>query len=162
MKLSKLVLYGAGTVMVAAVVGIFAAPKVSAAVRGALVEIVIPSKPINESMTVLTSPVSSGPDAGTFGVSNIIVTNFDSSPQQVLIFQPVIASGGSAGCGGAVLGGGGPRLIVYVQSRQTLVIPYPTPLVFSGINGHSCIAAQILTTPVNGGFVEVDVNGFVN
>lgn len=161
MNLSKLVLYGAGTVIVTAVVGIFAAPKVSAAVRAALVEVVIPSKPIYESMTVLNSPVSSGPDIGTLGVTNITVVNFDSSPQQVFIFTPIIASGGSAGCGGAITGGSFPRMQVYVQPQQTLVIPYPTPLVFSGVNGHTCIAAEV-TTLLHGGSVEVDVNGFVN
>jgi hypothetical protein len=161
MNLSKLVLYGAGTVIVAAVVGIFAAPKLSAAIKAAFVEVVIPSKPVYESMTVLNSPVSVGPDTGTWGVTNITLTNYDASPQQVFIFAPVFASGGGAGCSGAIIGGGSPQLQIYVQPQQTLVIPYPTPLVFPGVSGHTCIAAEV-TTLLHGGSVSVDVNGFDN
>jgi hypothetical protein len=162
MKLSKLVLYGAGTVIVAAVVGIFAAPKVAAAVRGALVEIVIPSKPYYKKMIVLNTFVSVGPDTGTWGVTNITLTNYDASPQLVFIFAPVFASGDGAGCRGAIIDGGSPQVQIYVQPQQTLVIPYPTPLVFPGVSGHTCIGAEAMTLLGVGGSVEMDVNGFVN
>jgi hypothetical protein len=71
MKLIKLVLYAAGAVIIMAVVGTLAAPKLAATIRGAFVEVVIPSRPFYDSMSVLNSVVSVGPDTGTLGVSNI-------------------------------------------------------------------------------------------
>lgn len=164
MKLIKFVLYAAGAVIITAAVGSLAAPKLAAAIRAAFVEVVIPSKPFYESMTIVNGrPTAIGPDAGTWGVTNITLTNYDASPQQVFIFLPVLASGGTAGCESVFVGGSSPppRMQIYVQPQQTLVIPYPTPLVFSGVNGHTCIAAE-MTTLLHGGSVEIDVNGFVN
>jgi hypothetical protein len=158
MKLIKLVLYAAAAVIITAAVGSFAAPKLAAAIRAAFVEVVIPSKPFYDSMSVVNTPVSVGPDVGTLGVSNISLTNFDSSPQQVFVFAPVISSGG---CGNPISGGSTPQMTVYVQPQQTLVIPYPSPLVFAGVGGHTCVAAEVTTT-LHGGSVEVDVTGFVN
>jgi hypothetical protein len=158
MKLIKLVLYAAGAVIIMAVVGTLAAPKLAATIRGAFVEVVIPSRPFYDSMSVLNSVVSVGPDTGTLGVSNITLINFDSTSQQVFIFAPIFSGGG---CGSAVTGGSSPRMTVYVQPQQTLVIPYPSPLVFTGFSGHTCVAAEV-TTVLHGGSVEVDVTGFVN
>lgn len=47
-------------------------------------------------------------------------------------------------------------MTVYVDAFSTQTITYPTPLVFGGIQGHTCVAAQ------SSGNVEVALNGFVN
>ena len=128
-------------------------------IKAAYVEQVIPAKSFYGSMHTLNTVQSIGPGSGILGVSSITLTNFDTAPQQVFIFNPVFNAGET--CGSTVIGGGGPQLTVYVQPRSTLQLNYHSPLVFNPINGKTCIAAEV-TTPLNGGSVEIDVNGFVN
>ena len=165
MKLNKTILWTVGGFITVAAIGTLSAPRLSAAIKAVFVEVVIPSKPFNDSMSVnldllntSASKYSVGPDAGTFAVTNITLTNFSQSTQQVFIFAPVFSSGGCGGSGSLIIGGGRPRMYVYVQPNSTQTITYPTPLVFAGIDGHACVAAQITTL----GTVEVNVNGFVN
>ncbi|HUL34905.1 MAG TPA: hypothetical protein VL128_13555 [Candidatus Eisenbacteria bacterium] len=121
-------------------------------------QMVGPSNPYFGSVILLNTPASVGPDSGRLGVTNITLTNFASSRQQVFLFQPLFSSGG---CGdGTISGSTGPKFEVYLQPSQTLAIPYPTPLVFPGADGHTCVAAEV-TTNLNGGSVEMDVTGFV-
>jgi hypothetical protein len=128
-------------------------------IKAAYVEQVIPSKTWNGSMSVLNAVNSMGPGTGILGITSITLTNFDSSPQQVFIFAPIYASGGT--CGSPVIGGSDPRMQVYVQPNSTLHLTYPTPLVMNPISGNTCIAAEV-TTQLHGGSVEVDVNGVIN
>jgi hypothetical protein len=117
----------------------------------------LPVYPFSASLTLANSPQAVGP-AGTaqLAISSIVLTNFDTTAQQVFIFAPLLNTGGA--CGSTVVGGTTPRMQVYVQPTQTLVIPYPTPLVFQG-QQHNCIAAEV-TTVLHGGSVEMDVVGF--
>jgi hypothetical protein len=155
MKLNKTILWAVGGFLTIAFVGIFAAPRVSAAIRATFVEVVIPSKAFFSALTLSQQKLraSAGPETGTLGVTNITVTNYDSTVNTVFIFTPLFSGGG---CGSVITGGAGPNLTILVQPSSTLAITYPTPLVFEGIQGHTCVAAQAF------GNVEVDVNGFVN
>jgi hypothetical protein len=162
MKLHKLALYSFGCLVLVAVVAAITSPKLSAAVRAALTEVVIPSRPFNDTMQhVLNLSKSIGPDVGTLGGSNITLINYDSAAQQVFIFAPVFSTGGCGGEGSTVIRSSGPEVTVYVQPHQTLTLPYPSPLVFSPVDGHTCVAA-IVQTQLNGGSVLVSVTGFVN
>jgi hypothetical protein len=161
LKSKMLVPYIAGSLIAVIAIGILITPKVSAAIKAAFVEIAIPSNPFYDSMSVTNTSRSVGPDSGTLGVTNLTLTNFDSTSQQLFIFAPVFSTGGCGGAGADIIGGGGPQMQVYLQPQQTLTISYPSPLTFRGVSGHTCVAAEVTTT-LHGGAVEVDVNGFVN
>lgn len=91
MKFKNLVLSAAGGVLAVAAIGHFAAPKLTAAIKAAFVEVVIPSKPFFDRVILGRGVfLSIGPDAGTLGVSNILLTNFAPDTQQVRISQPVL------------------------------------------------------------------------
>ena len=105
---------------------------------------------------------SVGPGTGTLGVTEIVITNLDSTVNQVNIYAGLLSSGT---CGGTnnVEAATNPILVVRVQPNSTLVIPAPTPLVFYPATGydnvaHTCVAASM---PITGGNVYVAVNGFV-
>src|SRR5450755_4389065 len=72
-------------------------------IKAAFVEEVIPSHTFYDRMSVLNSPQSIGPGTGVLGVSSVTLTNFDTSPQQVFIFAPVLSGGSN--CTGSVIGG---------------------------------------------------------
>jgi hypothetical protein len=155
MKLNKTILYATGAFATLAFAGIFASPKVSAAIRATFVEVVVPSNPFFARMVLSPQNIlmSAGPDTGTLGVTNITVTNSDSTRNVVFILAPLFANGG---CGSVIAGGANPFMTIYVGPFSTQTIIYPTPLVFGGIQGHTCVAAQ------SSGNVEVYLNGFVN
>lgn len=115
-----------------------------------------PLSPFSATMTVLNSARSVGMGVGQLNVTSLIVTNFDSSPQQVYIFAPTFASGGK--CGDTVTGGSYPNFSVYVQPSQTLVMPFPTPLVVKGLTPN-CLGAEV-TTLLHGGSAQVVVTGY--
>ena len=128
-------------------------------IKSAYVEEVIPAKSFYDSMGVTNAISAVGPGTGVLGVSNLVITNYDTSAQQVFIFNPLTTGGA---CNTAtVVGGGTPRMEIYVQPQSTLVIPYPQPLVFNPLSGNTCIGAEV-TTVLHGGSVEIDVTGFVN
>ena len=127
-------------------------------IKAAYVESVIPSHTFSGRITALNAPVSLGPGSGVLGVSSMTLTNFDSGPQQVFIFAPTFNGGN---CGSPVIGGSDPTMQVIVQGYSTLHLTFPTALVFSPINGITCVAAEV-TTLLHGGSVEFDVNGVVN
>jgi hypothetical protein len=155
MKLNKTILWAAGGFLTVAFAGIFTAPKVAAAIPATFVEVVVPSNPFYGRMNLSPQNFvkSVGPETGTLGVTNITVTNFDSTRNTVFILAPLFAGGG---CGSVITGGAGPNLTISVEPFATQTVAYPTPLVFGGIQGHTCVAAQ------GSGNVEVYVNGFVN
>jgi hypothetical protein len=150
----------------ACVVGVLACsaaftPGVSAAIKSAVVEIVLPSKPFfgQTDVTVNDIHFGTGTEDGTLGITNLVVTNFNNVVSTVEIFQPVLSPNAST-CFGPITGGGGPFSIfmtLRLQPNQTLNVPFPTPLVIPAVNGHSCIAAE--GPP---GLFEVNVVGFVN
>jgi|SRR5271157_2162432 len=123
----------------------------------------IPATPFFGRMQLSgTGAQSVGPGTGTLGVTQIVITNFDSTVNQVNIYAALLNSGT---CGGTnnVSAGTDPFLIFRVQPNSTLVIPAPTPLVFSPQTGydslpHTCVAASM---PITAGNVFVTVNGFV-
>jgi len=161
MHLKKSLLCAAGCLVGVLAIGAIFAPKLSAAVRAALVEIVLPSKPFfgQTGVTVNNVHFGTGTEDGTLGITNLVVTNFNNVVSTVQIFQPVLSpSAGS--CFGPITGGGGPfsiSMTLRLQPNQTLNIPFPTPLVIPAVNGHSCITAE--GPP---GLFEVNVIGFVN
>lgn len=115
-----------------------------------------PLKPFFATMSVLNGSKAVGEASGELNVTSIIITNFDSTAQQVFIFQPVIAKGGT--CADTVTASTAPQLQVYVQPAQTLVMPFPTPIVFKG-QKQNCIGA-VVTTLLHGGSAQVNVTGY--
>jgi hypothetical protein len=110
-----------------------------------------------------TGAQSVGPGTGTLGVTQIVITSEDTAVDQVNIFSALL-NGGTCGGVGNVEAATNPFLVVKVQPNSTVVIPAPTPLVFTPQDGydnvnHTCVAAAM---PVTGGNVIVTVNGFVN
>src|SRR6185437_3362798 len=139
--LKKRLLCAAGGLVVLAGIGTLSAPKLKAAIKAAFVEVVQPSRPFYATVFTPVNfpgvPFAAGPDQGTIGVTNITVTNFQNTPAQVTIFQPVL-NPDARSCGGGVASFGGPGSIdisVHLQPEQTLTLPFPTPLVFTPQNG---------------------------
>lgn len=127
-----------------------------AATKAALVEPAQPSRPYNNSVNGSSSYVTTGPGtAGVLGITAITLTNLGSANRAVFVFAPVLADGQVCGSTN-VIGGGYPRFYVQVPAGQTVHLTYPSPLVYSGVGGQSCIAF--------GGAANVDitVNGFLN
>jgi len=160
--LKKRLLCGAGGLIALAAIGALSAPKLKAAIKAAFVEVVQPSQPFFISLFTPfngSGPSVTGLDQGTIGVTNITVSSFADTPSLISIFQPEMSPGSN--CFGQVLGGGGTGEIfieVNVPPHQTVTLPFPTPLVFTPKNGHSCIA-------VEGGapeLVKTFITGFVN
>ena len=161
MHLKKSLLWTAGCLVGVLACSAAFAPKLSAAIKTALVEIVLPSKPFfgQTGVTVNDVHFGTGTEEGTLGITNLVVTNFNNVVATVEVFQPGLSSNAST-CFGPITGGGGPFSIfmtLRLQPNQTLNIPFPTPLVIPAVNGHSCIAAE--GPP---GLFEVSVVGFVN
>lgn len=161
MQWRRFIPYLAGFAVCLALLGVLRTPSVVAAataVRAALVEVAIPAQTYQGSMIGINYPEAVGPGTGTLGVTNLTLTNYDTTKQLVYLFQPYMDS---PGCGGTVIGGVGVGISVYVQPGQTLVIPYPTPWKFSPVSGSTCIGSEV-TTALHGGSVEVDITGVIN
>jgi hypothetical protein len=124
----------------------------------------VPANPFFSLMQLSgTGAQSVGPGTGTLGVTQIVLTSSDSTVDQVNIYEGLL-SGGTCGKTNNVEAATYPLLIVKVQPNSTLVLPFPTPLVFSPVDGydnqpHTCLAASM---PITGGNMIVTVNGFVN
>ena len=169
MKLVKQAMTLVGAVLFVAVVATLLAPKAVHAVVSTLVTVantssnpvpvqqVIPGQPFFARMVL--SPggepsVGPGP-SGRLAVTNITITNLGSGTQEVYILAPLFSPGST--CGDPVIGGGDPTVRLLVPQAQTLTVSYPTPLVFTPINGLSCLAAEnFVDSPI-----EVYVTGFV-
>lgn len=127
-----------------------------AATKAALVESTMPSRPYNNSVNGSPNYVTLGPGAtGVLGITAITLTNLGSTNRSIFVFAPSLADGQSCGSTN-VIGGGYPRFYVQVPGGQTVHLTYPSPLVYPGIGGQSCIAF--------GGAqgVDITVNGFLN
>jgi hypothetical protein len=176
MKFAKPTLIGIGGVVLAALLLPLVAPRTVHALAAALVQITnttsnpvpvapaVPGTPFFGRMQLSgTGTQSVGPGTGTLAVTQIVLTSSDSTVDQVNIYAALL-SGGTCGATGNVAAGTDPFMIVKVQPNSTIVIPAPTPLVFSPKTGydnvaHTCLAAGM---PITGGNVFVTVNGFVN
>jgi len=161
MHLKKTGLWAVGCVVGVFVSSAVFAPRLSAKIKSAIVEIALPSSPFFGQTAVTVNDVhfGTGSDEGTLGITNLIVTNFNNVVSTVRIFQPELSPNAGT-CFGPITGGGGPfsiTMTLRLQPNQTLNIPFPTPLVIPAVNGHSCIAAE--GPP---GLFEVSVVGFVN
>jgi hypothetical protein len=168
MKTFKRFLMGLGTVLLLAVSLQLFAPKAVHAIVSTLVTVAntsanpvptqpaMPAKPFFGRLALSSgSAQSAGPGTGgILAVSNITLTNFSNSTQQVFVFNPVFSTGGT--CGDPVIGGGEPSMYVDVPALQTVTLPFPSPVVFTPINSSSCIAAEDLS----GSPVELYVTGF--
>ena len=54
----------------------------------------------------------------------------------------MLATRGVESCSGFITGGADPNLVVVVPPSQTLHLSFPTPVVYPGFNGRTCIAAE--------------------
>jgi hypothetical protein len=158
MHLKKSFLCVAGCLFAATTIGALLTPKLSAAIKAAFVEVVMPSKPFFAFLVSSSSaiPQGAGPGEGTLGVTNITVSNSGSEVNGVQIFQPVTDN-----CSNPTTRNieGGPLFLVFVQPQQTVTLPFPTPLVFAQTGGRSCIAVAATISSSN---MLVSVTGFVN
>jgi hypothetical protein len=177
MQFAKRLLMGIGTVALMGFLGIAIAPKSAHGLVAALVQVsntsanpvptapAVPGSPFFGSMSISGFVSQSvGPGTGTLGVTQIVVTNFDSVVNQVNIYSPLLTSGTCGGNGNAEAAVASLFLVVKVQPTSTLVIPAPSPLVVgpqTGFDGvaHTCLAAGM---PITGGNVFVSVSGFTN
>jgi len=177
MKFTKWVVMGSGGVILALLSVVLISPKAVHALAAALVQVTnttanpvptapaVPGTPFFGRMFLSgTSAQSVGPGTGTLGVTQIVITSLDSTVDQVNIYAGALSAGTCGGSGSNVEAAYNPFLIVNVQPNSTLVIPAPSPLVFTPQDGydnvnHTCLAAGM---PVTGGNVFVSVNGFIN
>jgi hypothetical protein len=176
MKNFKSILIGASSFVLAGVILTMVAPKAAHALAATLVQVTnTTANPVPTAPAVPGTPFfgimqlsgfgaqSVGPGTGTLGVTQIVLTSSDSVVDQVNIYAGLL-NGGTCGGSGNVEAAAYPFLTVKVQPNSTLVIPAPTPLVFTPQDGydnvnHTCLAAGM---PLSGGNVNVSVNGFVN
>jgi len=176
MKFAKWIVMGTGGVILVLLSVVLISPKTVHALAAALVQVTnttanpvptapaVPGNPFFATMQLSgTGAQSAGPGTGTLGITQIVITNEDPTVNQVNIFAALMSSGTCGGIGN-VEAATNPFLIVKVQPNSTIVIPAPTPIVFTPQDGydsvnHTCVAASM---PITGGNVFVTVNGFVN
>lgn len=102
-------------------------------------------------------------DARAIGLTSITLTNFDTSNTALIrVNRPVLPA--SAGCDITSVPPNGwgvtsPQTLVFVPAKSTLHLTYPTPLVFSRLNGGACVHVRLEWFLPEGG-VRVALNGF--
>ncbi len=176
MKFVNSIALGSGGIVLALLSVVLISPKAAHAIAATLVQVTnttanpvpvqqaAPGTPFFGLMQLSgTGAQSIGPGTGKLGVTQIVITSEDTVVDQVNIYAGLL-SGGTCGGTNNVEAATNPFLVVKVQPNSTLVIPAPTPLVFSPATGydnlpHTCVAAAM---PITGGNVFVAVNGFVN
>jgi hypothetical protein len=160
MTLNKFALVTAGGFVAFAVILTISAPKLRAAVRATFVEVVLPSKPYNETITFSSSKSKTfGPDTGVLGISTITFTNFAAFEETITIRQAGVVNGDCSS--GTLVSQVAPDTTFLLQPRSSMVIPYSSPLVFSGVGGHTCLFAQVPSN-INGDTIQLGLTGFVN
>jgi hypothetical protein len=165
MQLKKGFLWVAGGLLSVVAIGSLWNPKPAAAqnLKQTVVELLFPSRPFQGQLVepdVNPRFTAIGPAQGTLGVTSLIVSNTAGIPQIVEIFQATM-SPDSHDCSGTVTNTTLPDRIfmrMRLEANQTISLPFPSPWVFTPINGLSCIAMGS-TDPAT---VEVYVTGFVN
>jgi hypothetical protein len=160
MNLKRLFIYTAGGFLTLAAIATLAAPRLRAAVRATLVEVVIPSRPYNLTTEFSSSKFKTfGPDTGVLGIATITITNFAPLGETLTIRQAVMVNGDCSS--GTLVTESTPDMTFLLQPNSTMVIPYASPLVFAGIGGHTCIFAQVPSN-INGDTIQMVLTGFVN
>jgi hypothetical protein len=170
------VMTGATAVLLAGLALTLAAPKAAHALAAALVQVTnTTANPVPTAPAVPGNPFfaymqlsgfgtqSVGPGTGTLGVTQLVLTNTGSTVAEVNVFAGLL-TGGTCGGNNNVAAGTNPFQVFEVPANSSLVVPAPTPLVFTPEDGydnqnHTCVAAGM---PITGGNVFVSVNGFVN
>jgi len=177
MKFVKPVLMVVGCVLLTGLTLTLVAPKAVHALAATLVQVTntdanpvptttaVPANPFYGLITLNgTTAQSIGPGTGTLGVTQIVLSNSGTALAQVNIFAGLL-SGGTCGGANNVEAGTNPFLIFEVPAKSTVVVPFPTPLVFAPVDGydnanHTCVAAS---APISGATnVYISINGFVN
>ena len=158
MKRMKQMFMLAAGLLALALIATFVAPKVGAAVKAALVEVVLPSHPIWQDYYLHPGDlITDGLTTGTLGVSSVTVTNSyaDGTPISVEIVS-VLTSGPN--CTGAPAEQN-PRMRFLAPANTTNHYVYPTPAVLG-----SCYQINIRSNFDHTGLgsVGVSINGFVN
>ena len=160
MKLTKLALYAAGGFVTLAAIATLSAPKLRAAVRATLVEVVIPSRPYNVSMIFSSSSYKTfGPDTGVLGVSTITFTNFAALRETITVRQAGIVNGDCTT--GSLASEADPDMTFLLQPYSSVVVPFTSPLVFTGVGGHTCLFTQVPSN-VNGDDIQMTITGIIN
>jgi len=164
MQRKKAVLRIAGSLLGLLAIGSFPTSKLSAQTSIKTknqVEIVAPSQPFQTSLNTFGGQAgptfSAGTDQGTLSVTSLILTNLNNVVERVQVFQP--SNPDACGLNAQIGGPGTIHLDLLLQPSSTLSLPFPSPLVFNPINGHSCIGIAGGQVP---GIVVVQVTGFVS
>jgi len=121
------------------------------------VSLTLPAQPFFDEITLLNGgdKKAVGVVGARLGVTTLTISNFDSNPQQLFVFNPAMSG---PDCSGSVLGGSVPIARALLDARKTVQLQFPTPMVFS-LGGLGCIAAEV-TTNLTGGSVAIGVVGF--
>ena len=163
MRIAKTILCAAASLGALAIIGAVTAPKISAAIKAAYVELVVPDKAFTQDVEFgsLNGGVVVGPGTGTLGVTSLTVTNYDATLQDVFVFVPQLSLNTPGTCNGFLSGVAGPSFHILVQPYSTIHIAYPSPLVYTpGVGGGTCIGLQ--GDSPRSGNLNVTINGFVN
>lgn len=155
MNLSDKTLRRAKALGLAATLALFGTPdstRAAGAVRAALVEPVMPSKPLSEVLA--SGTVASGSATGVLGITSLTLVNGGTTKLPVFIFATSVIG---PTCNSPEVSGTR-RLLAYidVQAESTMHLTYPSPLVVTPINGFSCVTMN--PKP----FLTVMFNGFIN
>ena len=159
MKLPKLVLYAAGGFVTLAAIATLAGPKLPSGcqshARGGS-----DSQPALQLSMIFSSsmPKTFGPDTGVLGVSTITFTNFALQRETITIRQARV----NGDCAtGTLVDQNAPDMTFLLQPNSSMVVPFPTPLVFTGLGGSTCLFTQVPSN-INGDDIQMTVTGFIN
>jgi hypothetical protein len=100
-----------------------------------------------------------GQGVGTFAVTSITLTNYDSGCQRVRIFQPVLSGGTYGQCADTTVSAFGAGVRAIVPGNQTLQLTFPSPIVFPAVDGQTCGAISFQSS---NGLVYADISGYSN
>jgi len=141
-------------------------PRVQAAVRAALVEVVIPSQPFlgDVAPTASVATRATGPASGTLGITNITVTNYGTTVANLQVFAPDVPA--SMKCSDfhddSAKPAGPVDLRLLVNPQSTATFAFPTPLVFGPGQTTPCVAVRGVFFSGSDSSPLVQFNGFVN
>jgi len=142
--------------------GLIAAPGAFAAggIRAAYVETVIPAKPFTSFVSLELFPKYVGVRAAVLGISSITLTNPTNAATRVEVQNRVEVFGTECSSGtqnSQIL------MVVFVQARSTLHLPFPAPISIEPIGGMSCVGFAYEGVVIGQGSpILITVNGFIN
>jgi hypothetical protein len=124
------------------------------------VRVALPAEPFFAEMELTIAGPAGAKAVGVPGrrlaISAITITNHDTEPQQMFLFNPSIT--GTECFTGTIGGGTIPEVHLRLEPRKTIQLVYPVPLVFEPIGGLGCIAGEVTSFMSSG--VDVGVSGF--